>query len=101
MNRMTRYLHVLAAVAVVGVGTVLMPAPPPAEPFDERSWAADSVMLLRETATTILTLDPTVRVVRGGRVTLARPAEGPTWPVVRVDLTIDGEHVMVFAPIHK
>ncbi len=101
MNQCTRCLFGLAALAIVATGTFLIPGPPAGESLDDRSWAVESVMLLSESTTATYHLDPPLRVVRGGRVTFSRPTEGPALPVVRVDLTIDGEHVMVFAPLRQ
>jgi hypothetical protein len=97
MNRFARYVLGLAVVAFVAAYTFLLPTPATREPFDVRSWAVDSVMLLDEATTTTCVLAPPFRVVRGSRVTMSRLDEEPTLPVVRVDLTIDGEHVMIYA----
>ena len=59
------------------------------------------LMLLDEATTTTHVLDRPFRVIRDGRVTLAQPFEGPPRPVVRVDLTIDGEPVTVFSRIRE
>jgi hypothetical protein len=79
---------------------VLAPTLAPREPFGGAGWEVESVMIVGACPTTY-NLDPPFRVLRGGRVTLDRRAEDPTLPVVRVDLTIDGEHVVVFARLRQ
>ena len=94
MTPKVRGLLCLTAVAMTA-GYVLL-APAAREPFDGRGWAVESVMVMDPNTTTYV-LDPPFRVLRAGRVTLTRPDDVATLPVVRVDLTIDGEHVVVFA----
>jgi hypothetical protein len=56
------------------------------------------VIVLDNPSAAVYRLRPPFRVIRGGRVVLDRPDEGErTLPVIRLDLTIDGEPVIVFA----
>src|SRR5947209_20552883 len=84
MTAKVRGLLCLTTVAVTA-GYVLL-APATREPFDDRGWAVESVMVMDPNTTTYV-LDPPFRVLRAGRVTLGRPAAAATLPVVRVDLT--------------
>jgi hypothetical protein len=83
---------VLAAVAVMA-GYVALAAP--REPVADRGFEVEAVTVLDPNATTYK-LEPPFRVLRGGRVTEHRHEEAAPLPVVRVDLIIDGEHVVVF-----
>jgi len=67
----------------------------PREPFADRAWEVEAVTVLDPNPTTYK-LDRPFRVLRGGEVTYSRREETAPLPVVRVDLTIDGEHVVVF-----
>ena len=87
-----RWVALLAAVAVIA-GYVALAAP--REPFADRGWEVEAVTVLDPNATTYK-LEPPFRVLRGGRVTVLRQEEAALLPVVRVDLTIDGEHVVIF-----
>jgi hypothetical protein len=90
-------------ICILGLGLLLVAAGlaledwPAREPFDKRAWSVDSVMILNDATTTTYAMRPPFCVVRGGRITLARHEEPTTPPTVRVDMTIDGEHVIVFA----
>jgi hypothetical protein len=87
-----RWLLCSAAVAVMAGYAVVGR---PHEPFGDGDCAVDAVMVLNPNPTTYQ-LDPPFRVLRDGGVTLSRP-DGGTAPAVRVDLRINGEHVIVFA----
>jgi hypothetical protein len=94
MTPKARGLLCLTAVAAMA-GYVLL-APAAREPFDGRAWAVESVMVLDPNPTTYRLAEP-FRVLRDGRVTVRQSEAEAPLPVVRVDLTIDGEHVVVFA----
>ncbi len=85
---------VLCAAAVAATAGLIL-ARGPREPFDGAGWDVESVMVMNP-GPTVYRLDPPFRVLRGGRVTLRRAEEATRLPVVRIDLTIDGEHVVVF-----
>jgi hypothetical protein len=87
-------------VAGLAVYLLLAPAAAPREPFGDAGWEVESVMVLDANATKFA-LEPPFRVLRGGRVTLSRPEESRTLPVVRVDLNIDDEHIIVFARVRQ
>jgi hypothetical protein len=96
MSPKLRQVVCLAVVAAAAAGLALARAA--REPFDGPEWTVESVMVFEESgATATRRLRPPFRVLRDGRVTLHRPDENPTLPVVRVDLTIAGEPVIVFA----
>ena len=100
MNRTPLCWIGLTAIVLVAAAIALK-NPPAREPFDEQTWSVDSVMFLDEATPTTYAVGPPFRVMRGGRVTLARPAEGKRLPAVRIDMTIDGEHVIVFARLRQ
>ena len=84
---------VLCLTVVAGMaGYVVLAAP--REPFAD-GWEVEAVMVMDPNPTTYK-LDAPYRVLRGGRVTYSRPEETAPLPVVRVDLNVDGEHVVVF-----
>ncbi|HEY1376372.1 MAG TPA: hypothetical protein VGF55_06235 [Gemmataceae bacterium] len=96
MSPKLRHVVGLAVIAAAAAGLVL--ARSAREPFDGSEWSVESVMVLDEGGpAAVHRLRPPFRVLRDGRLTLCRPDENPTVPVVRVDLTIDGEPVVVFA----
>jgi hypothetical protein len=92
MTSKTHWWIGLAALAVVA-GYVSFAAP--REPFAGPECEVEAVMVMDPNPTTYK-LDAPFRVLRGGRVTLTRHEETATLPVVRVDLNIDGEHVVIF-----
>ena len=92
MTPKMRLLVCLAPIAVMA-GYVALAAPK--EPFAERDWEVEAVMVMDSSPTTYK-LDAPFRVLRGGRVTYSRAEETTPLPVVRVDLNIDGEHIVVF-----
>jgi hypothetical protein len=98
---MRRTICVLGLGLLLVAATIALKDPPAREPFDGQTWSVDSVTVLDEATTTTYAVGPPFRVVRGGRVTLARPADGKRLPAVRVDLTVDGEHVIVFAGLSQ
>lgn len=95
MSPSLRWIVCLIPVAVVAGYVALAPVVTPREPFADRGWSVDSVMVLDPNVTHYKLAEP-FRVFREGRLTLVRPNEDATTPVVRLDLTIDGEHVTVF-----
>lgn len=50
---------------------------------------------------TVYRLERPYRVIREGEVTVTNDDEAISFPVVRLDLNIDGEHVVVFARQQK
>jgi hypothetical protein len=88
----------LVAVALVAGYLATARAPKPLNLPAGAGWEIESVMLLDGAAVQTYRLRPPFRVIRGGRVVLDRRGEErPTLPIVRLDLTIDGEPVTVFA----
>jgi hypothetical protein len=85
------WIGLIAAAVMAGYLAVAGPR----EPFADGACEVESVMVMDPNPTTYR-LDPPFRVLRGGRVTLARQEATTPMPVVRVDLTIDGEHVVVY-----
>jgi hypothetical protein len=88
-------LRQVACLSVVAAAACVVLAHAPPEPFGGAGWTVEAVMVLDPNPTTYR-LDPPFRVLRGGAVTFRRDEEAATLPVVRVDLTVDGEHVVVF-----
>jgi hypothetical protein len=101
MSPTVRWICGSATFAAMVAAAILMPTPPPPEPFDEGRWTVDSVMLLDEPIVATYAMTPPFRVVRGGRVTLSRDAGAPALPAMRVDLTIDGEHITLFSRVQN
>jgi hypothetical protein len=101
MNQHTRWALGLGGIAVVGTYALLASVPSPPEPFANCGWKVESVMLLDPATTTTYALAPPFRVIRDGRVTVARRDEISSGRVVRVDLTIEGEPVILFTRIRE
>jgi hypothetical protein len=88
----------LSAVAIMSAYVAIAPVPTPREPLDGAGWEVQSVMVLSDPGVRTYRLRPPYRVIRGGRVALVGGgADEPTGPVIRLDLTIAGEPVIVFA----
>jgi hypothetical protein len=90
----------LAAVGLMAAYLIVAPSLAPRGPFAGPEWEIDSVMVMDPYPATYA-LSPPFRVVRGERVTVDRRDAERTLPVIRVDLTIDGEHVLVFARLRQ
>jgi hypothetical protein len=88
----TRWLLLCPAAITVMAGYLVRP---PREPFGDRRWQVDSVMVMDPNVTQYK-LDEPYKVFRDGRVTFSRQEETAPLPVLRLDLTIDGEHVVIF-----
>jgi hypothetical protein len=70
----------------------------PENPLDAARCRIESVTALNGPVSELYRLRPPFRVVRDGRAVLDRlDAEEPRWPVIRIDLTVTGERVIVFA----
>ena len=101
MSPTVRWICGLATLAILAVAPILMPSQPPPEPLDERRWTVESVMLLDEPACASYVLNPPFRVIRDGRVTLSRTEAPSPLPALRVDFTVDGQHVTLFSRVRK
>jgi hypothetical protein len=86
----------LAAVALIAAYAFLAPPLTPREPFDDAGCELESVMVIGSNTMTYA-LEPPYRVLRNGQVTVNRPNESPSASVVRMDLSIGGDHVVIFA----
>ena len=100
---MPKLRWLLGITAIAGMATYVGFAPimTPREPFAEGRWEVESVMVLDPATTTTYKLGPPIRVIRDGDVTFRREGEAGRPPVVRVDLTIDGEHVVMFTRVRQ
>jgi hypothetical protein len=96
-----RYLFGIAAITFLAAGMYVVPGPSQREPFDEGRWSLESVMLINEATTSTYVLDPPFRVIRSGQATVSRRDESVRRPVVRVDLTVDGEPVTVYSRLRE
>lgn len=88
----TRWL-LFCPVAVVVMAGYLVRAP--REPFADRRCEVESILVIDPNVTQYR-LDEPFKVLRDGQVTFKREEDAAPLPVVRVDLTIDGEHVIIF-----
>ena len=85
-------LLLVPAAVLVMAGYVVRPSH---EPFGDRRCEVDSVTVIDPNVTQYR-LDEPFKVLRDGQVTFRREEDTAPLPVVRVDLTIDGEHVIIF-----
>jgi hypothetical protein len=91
----------MSALALIGLMiayVMLAPHRPGREPFGGPDLEAKCVMVIDHT-TTKYSLAPPYRVIRDGRISLSRPSEAPTLPVIRLDMMFNGEHVILFTRV--
>lgn len=101
MSRSMRWLLGLTVVAVVTIYASFAPVPPSPDPFAHGGWKVESVMLLDPATTTTYALAEPFRVIRDGNVTVTRPLDTRADRVIRVDLTIEGESVILYTRLRE
>jgi hypothetical protein len=96
-----RWMLCFAVVAGMASYVTVSSIVAPREPFGDGRWQVESVMVLEEATTTKYKLDAPYRVIRDGGTTFQRDDGPPRTPVIRVDLTVDGEHVVMFTHLRQ
>jgi hypothetical protein len=86
----------LVSLSVAGVAAGCFVLGSSREPFVDHRWEIEAVTVMDPNPTTYR-LEQPFRVLRRGQVTFSHHEDPARLPVVRLDMNIDGEHVVVFA----
>src|SRR5262245_61403479 len=98
MRSRLRWAVTLAPMALVAGVLVLGQGRRPFDPLDEVETKFESVIVLDGPVVKVYRLRPPFRLIRGGGVVLnRRDVDVSDGPIVRIDLTVAGEPLTVFA----